>query len=83
MNKNPIIIVLTSLLVIITILNIIAYYIITPSSFITGDKGLNSMGVSTKPGLYYKKLKGLSRIEKLLIKCFLWLAPTNNVNKSV
>jgi len=68
-NKNPIIIVLTSLLVIITIFNIIAYYIITPSSFITGDKGLNSMGVSTKPGLYYKKLKGLSRIEKLLIKC--------------
>lgn len=75
-NKNhPIILVLTSLLVVTTIFNIMAYYIIIPSSFITGEKGLNSLGVSTKPGLYYKKMKekgkGISRIEKLLMKCTL------------
>lgn len=36
---------------------------------------MNSKGVSTKPGLYHKKLPKLSRIEKILSKCPLITSP--------
>lgn len=62
----------TLLIVLITFINLFTYYIYRPCSFITGDRGMNSKGVSTTPGLYHKKL---SSIEKILTKCPLITSP--------